>query len=201
MLLAGHVGVMKSLERDVSVGSPAEGEARFHSLFSQSYDDVLRYCLRRLPVADANDAASEVFVVAWRRIAEAPRGDEAVLWLYGIARNVVRNAKRSARRSLRLSAKVAGLAPGRVEGPERQVVVSDELEYVLRSLDRLSESDQEILRLRAMERLSLTEISSVLGCTEEAARKRFERAAKRLSSKVDGPASTDQSSRANRKER
>ena len=188
--VAGHGGVMESLETDVSVGSPADQEDRFHSLFSQSYDDVLRYCLRRLPVTDANDAASDVFVVAWRRIDAAPPGDEARLWLYGIARNVVRNSRRSARRSIRLRSKVAGLAPETVDGPEHQVVQSDQLRQALLALDRLSDRDQEVLRLRAMERLEIEEIAEVLGCSTEAARKRFERAAKRLQSKVGVPGPT-----------
>ena len=187
MLSAGHDGVMESLETDVTVRSPADQEARFHSLFSKNYDDVLRYCLRRLPVTDANDAASDVFVVAWRRIDAAPMGDDARLWLYGIARNVVRNSRRSARRSLRLRSKVASLAPETVDGPEHQVVWSDELRQALSALDRLSSKDQEVLRLRAMERLEIDEIAEVLGCSTEAARKRFERAAKRLQSKVGVP--------------
>lgn len=181
---------MESFEADVTVGSPADQEARFHALFSTNYDDVLRYCLRRLPVADANDAASEVFVVAWRRIGAAPSGTDARLWLYGIARNVVRNSRRSARRSIRLRSKVAGLAPETVDGPERQVVQSDELRHALAALDRLSPKDQEVLRLRAMERLEIDEIAEVLDCSAEAARKRFERAAKRLQSKVGSPVPT-----------
>ena len=190
---SGHGGVMESLETDTTVGTPADQEARFHSLFSQNYDEVLRYCLRRLPVTDANDAASDVFVVAWRRIDAAPAGDDARLWLYGIARNVVRNSRRSARRSVRLRTKVAGLAPETVDGPERQVVQSDELRQALVALDRLSPKDQEILRLRAMERLEIDEIAQVLDCSVEAARKRFERASKRLQSKVGSPVPTSPS--------
>lgn len=181
---------MKSLDTDVTVETTADQEARFHSLFTRNYDDVLRYCLRRLPVSDANDAASEVFVVAWRRIAAAPAGLDARLWLYGIARNVVRNSQRSARRSLRLRTKVAGLAPEAVDGPERQVVQSDELRHALAALGRLAPKDQEVLRLRALERLEIDQIADVLGCSAEAARKRFERASKRLQSKVGSPAPT-----------
>ncbi|MGI9529346.1 MAG: RNA polymerase sigma factor [Acidimicrobiia bacterium] len=187
MAVTGHDGVMESLERDVTVRVAADQEARFHSLFTQNYEDVLRYCLRRLPGPDANDAASDVFVVAWRRIDAAPAGNDARLWLYGIARNMVRNSRRSARRVVRLRTKVAGLAPETVDGPEHQVVQSDELRHTLVALDRLSPKDQEVLRLRAMERLEIDEIARVLDCSVEAARKRLERAAKRLQSKVGSP--------------
>ncbi|MGI9584756.1 MAG: RNA polymerase sigma factor [Acidimicrobiia bacterium] len=185
--LTGHDGVMESLETDAAVGTTADQEARFHSLFTQNYENVLRYCLRRLPGPDANDATSEVFVVAWRRIDTVPAGEDSRLWLYGIARNVVRNSRRSARRAVWLRTKVAGLAPETVDGPERQVVQSDELRHALAAVDRLSAKDQEVLRLRAMERLEIEEIASVLDCSVEAARKRFDRASQRLQSKVGSP--------------
>ncbi len=171
---------------DARMATNTNEEARFRRLFHAEYDPILRYCLRRLPTADANDAASEVFMVAWRRMDAFP-ADNPRLWLYGIARNVVRNFQRSARRSRRLAGKIAGLSPEVVESPERQVVTNDELRSVLVSMERLRPDDQEILRLKAMERLSLPEVASVLGCSEEAARKRFERAAKRLQSKVGSP--------------
>jgi RNA polymerase sigma-70 factor (ECF subfamily) len=177
------------MRMDVGMATNTSEEARFRSLFDANYDNILRYCIRRLPTADANDAASEVFTIAWRR-SEALPDEEAKLWLYGIARNVVRNFQRSARRSRRLAGKIAGLAPEVVDGPERQVVTSDELRHTLATLDRLRPDDQEILRLRAMERLTIAEIASVLNCSEEAARKRFERAAKRLQNKVGSPVPT-----------
>ena len=91
---------------------------------------------------------------------------------------------------MRLRRKVAGLAPETVDGPERQVVKSDELRRTIAALDRLSSKDQEVLRLRAMERLDIDEIARVLDCSPEAARKRFERAAKRLQIKVGNPVPT-----------
>jgi DNA-directed RNA polymerase specialized sigma24 family protein len=36
----------------------------FDALFESHYDSVVRYCLRRLGPADAEDAAAEVFAVA-----------------------------------------------------------------------------------------------------------------------------------------
>ena len=43
-------------------------DSRFSALFERHYDEVLRYCIRRIDRTGAEDAASEVFVVAWRRI-------------------------------------------------------------------------------------------------------------------------------------
>ena len=81
-------------------------DVRFRHLYDGNLDPLRRYCFRRLPADEVDDAVAEVFLVAWRRLSDVPDGDEARLWLYGIARNVVRNLRRSHRRQLRLASKV-----------------------------------------------------------------------------------------------
>lgn len=82
-----------------------------------------------------------MFVVAWRRIEEVPAADEALPWLYGVARNVLANRARSVRRRGRLSAKVAGQFEATVPGPEPQIVRNEEHRepLLLRPLDVLVE--------------------------------------------------------------
>ena len=160
-------------------------DAKFRAIFDAHYPTVQRYCVRRLPVADANDAASEVFLVAWRRRDHAPAGDETLPWLLGVARNVVRNIQRSARRSDRLVAR-AGDEPRREDpGPEVQVVRRSEFEEVAAALDSLSEDDREVIRLRAWEELTAPQIATVLGVSLEAAKKRISRASARLTKAVE----------------
>ena len=79
-------------------------DTRFRRLFDEYETAMREYCSRRLGVQEANDAAAEVFLVAWRKIDQVPIGADARMWLYGVARNVVRNASRSARRRERLAA-------------------------------------------------------------------------------------------------
>ncbi len=159
--------------------SPAQ-EAQFQRLFASHHKAIQRYCLRRLPSSEANDAASEVFLVAWRRIDEIPTGDEALPWLYGIGRNVVRNIARSARRKLRLAAKVASLAPSSVPATETIVVRHTEHERALDALARLRPEDQELIRLRTWEELSIRQIASIVGLTERAVESRLMRSRRKL---------------------
>lgn len=164
-------------------GSPLhkpELRKRFRRVFDDHYDDLLRYCLRRLSRADANDAVAEVFTVAWRKVDEIPEGDEARLWLYGIARNVVRNSKRSAYRAGRLRLRIRALAPQPVPEVESVIIRGEEARLIVDAMARLSPSDQEVLRLRAYEGLDSAQIASVLACSEVAARKRVSRAVSRL---------------------
>jgi len=52
-----------------------EPERLFDSLFDRHYESVARYCLRRLGPAEGEDAAAEVFAIAWRRIDLIPEAD------------------------------------------------------------------------------------------------------------------------------
>lgn len=158
----------------------AASEAKFRRVFDNHFDAITRYCFRRLPANQANDAAANVFTVAWRKIDQLPDDDHALLWLYGIARNEVSTFRRSLRRAAALRTKVSWQPNYPEPGPETVVVRNSEQAAILEALRTLSQTDQEVLRLRAYEGLTLNEISIALGCSPEAAKKRSARAMKRL---------------------
>lgn len=54
--------------------------------------------------------------------------------------------------------------------PETLLVRYEEVTVPLRALGTLKPENQEVLRLRAHEGLSMKQISMAVGCTEEAAR-------------------------------
>jgi RNA polymerase sigma-70 factor (ECF subfamily) len=170
-------------------------EARFQTLYRQHHDRVLRYCMRRVGRADAVDAAADVFVVAWRRIEQVPSGDRTLPWLYGVARRVLSNQWRSTRRFHRLFQRLGSMAREQPSEPERVIVQREEDEWVLDALNRLSRSDQEVLRLAAWEELSAAQIAEAVGCSPAAAQKRLYRAKGRLARHLglkatDSPSST-----------
>jgi hypothetical protein len=70
--------------------------------------DLLAYLERRTDSAeDAADLLGETLVVAWRRIGDLPADDEqARLWLFGTARNVLGNHPRGLRRARDLSTRL-----------------------------------------------------------------------------------------------
>jgi RNA polymerase sigma-70 factor (ECF subfamily) len=162
------------------VTAPSTTDVRFLRLFKAHQRELHAYCLRRLPVEDANDATSEIFLVAWRRTDDVPEGDEARLWLYGVARNVVRNWQRRGRRHLRLVAKTGTLATLQPEGPEVQIIRNEEHREVIEAIATLSNTDQEVVRLKIWESLSNWEVGAVLGITDRAVEARYTRAIKRI---------------------
>jgi len=155
-------------------------DAKFRRIYDEHFLAIRSYCLRRLPASEVNDAVAEVFVVLWRRIDDAPEGDDAPLWLYGVARNVVRNAHRSARRRTRLKGKLGPLHRTIEPDPEMLVVRRSADTAMLEALAELRQTDREILRLSFWEDLTNIEIATVLGIEPHAVTMRLGRARDRL---------------------
>ena len=163
------------------VSPAAEHEDRFRSVYASCFEPLLAYALRRVEQpADASDVVAETFLVAWRRGRELPAGDEARLWLYGVARRVLANQQRGDRRRERLGERlrqrltVAVTADPGTEVPERLAVRA--------ALSRLGELDREVLSLTVWEGLQPREVAQVLGLSPAAVRTRLSRARARLRS-------------------
>lgn len=153
----------------------SEGEREFEALYAANLRPLLAYALRRTATpADAADVVAETMLTAWRRRADVPGGDEARLWLYGVARRVLANHTRGDRRRHRLGARL-------VEVVEREVqqhaadTVHDGL-AVTEALALLDELDRELLRLTSWEQLSPTEIAVALDMPAGTVRSRLSRA-------------------------
>lgn len=159
-------------------------EEGFRDLYGAHGRAILAYAVRRTrDPQDAADVVAETFLVAWRRLADVPPGDEARLWLYGVARRTLANQARSERRRERLAERL------RRELPAAIAAVSPpgdaEQPSLLTALGALEESDREILLLAGWEQLGVGEIAVVLGITGVAARARLHRARRRLRGRLE----------------
>ena len=141
---------------------------------------VLAYFARRIGRDEAQDAADDVFTVAWRRIEDVPPGGEAILWLYGVAHGVMRNRDRSLRRLRRLVTRLGRQRPKAPEPPEGAVLRALDAQAALDAMTSLSADDRELLRLAYWEELSHREIGVVLGCSKAAVDSRVHRALERM---------------------
>ncbi|MFI6326044.1 RNA polymerase sigma factor [Nonomuraea sp. NPDC050556] len=149
---------------------------RFEAVYAATYDQILGYAVRRCDSPeDAADVVAETFTVAWRRMDRLPHGDEARLWLYGVARNVLANHRRGRRtRTLELDRDIADLYS---RTPEHTA----ELSAIAGAFADLRDDDRELLALVAWEGLDHEQIAAVLGVSRNAVRIRLHRARKRLS--------------------
>ncbi|MDF5758985.1 RNA polymerase sigma factor [Spongiactinospora sp. TRM90649] len=161
---------------------PPDRKQRFEEIYQAHYPDLLGYVRRRTDSPDdAADALAETFATAWRRADDLPEGEQARLWLYGVARRVLANQRRGeSRRSAlaeRLRAELAEWDRTEPEGPSAPQAVRD-------AFARLGEADRELLSLAVWEGLTSGQIATVLGCSGGAARIRLHRARKRLAAEL-----------------
>ena len=164
-----------------------EDEIRFRELFDRHHRAVTAYFMRRIPdEADALDATEDVFLVAWRKLDRVPEGDAALLWLYGVARNVLANHRRRNARHSRLRRKIAAEPVAAARGPATEAILSIQEEQMLTTLATLPEKDREVLRLTYWEQLPHEDIGHILGCSTKAVHVRRYRAVKRLANALGG---------------
>jgi RNA polymerase sigma factor (sigma-70 family) len=165
--------------------SPAAGvpdsDGQLRRLYTLHGRLVLAYALRRTASAeDAADAVAETFLVAWRRLDSVP-SDNALPWLYGVARRILANQRRAAHRRVRLAERLRQELPTAIQAIDLPVASNGP---VMAALGRLSADDQEILLLAAWEQLEPNEIAEVLGVSRIAARSRLHRARQRLADRT-----------------
>jgi RNA polymerase sigma-70 factor, ECF subfamily len=155
----------------------AELEPEFRRLYDTHGRDLMTYALRRASTPeDAADVVAETFLVAWRKVEQIPRGEEARLWLFGVARLVLANQLRGERRRGRLAERLrseVATAMASQSSPEAE-------SPVMAALARLKARDREVLMLAAWEELEPAQIGEVLGLSAVAVRSRLHRARRRL---------------------
>ncbi|MEW9527418.1 RNA polymerase sigma factor [Microbispora sp. NPDC049125] len=153
-------------------------QERFTDLYDRHYRSVLGYALLRAERGVAEDAASETFLVAWRRLDAVP--EPALPWLLGVARNLLAKQRDSRNRSQALVDRIAALTT------TRDQVSWDIAEYVvdrqaaLGALASLPERDLEAMALVTWHGLSPDEAATVMGCSTRTYNVRLHRARKRL---------------------
>jgi len=155
---------------------------RFRAVYETTYARILGYALRRATPEDAADLVAETYLVAWRRFDDVPPGDEALLWLYGIAHRVLANQRRGRQRRAALAERLAAdLARSRPFVPEHP---PDDLTQLARAWRRLQPTDRELLGLVVWEGLGAEQLCRVLGCSRAVLKVRLHRARRRFAAQL-----------------
>jgi RNA polymerase sigma-70 factor (ECF subfamily) len=139
---------------------PAPDPQAFARLYAEGFAAVWRL-LTRLGVASSavDDAAHDVFVIAWRRLGEFNGRSTLKTWLLGIAVRVAADYRRKNQRTvIPLSADLP--APG---SPEEQASQREARDRVHHLLGQLRPERREIFVLMELEELSAPEVAEALG--------------------------------------
>jgi RNA polymerase sigma factor (sigma-70 family) len=169
------------------------GDAQaFGDLFELHARAIYNFCFRRTANwAEAEDAMSEVFLVAWRRraqVAFTSDGERVLPWLLGVAVNVLRNRQRSRRRAVAALARVDPrlTEPDFTDDVDGRLSDEREMREVLGVFERLAPQEQDVLALCAWGELGYEDASVALGVPIGTVRSRLSRARSHLRELVDG---------------
>ena len=154
----------------------------FGGLVDAYKDMVYTVCLRMLTsAADAEEAAQEVFVKAFRFLGSFQGKSRFSTWLYRIAYNHCISVIRKKVKVIDLVDEVPeGKAEeGEVDGLEN-ITAQERSRYLKMALESLAETDAVVVTLFYYEELSLEEISTVTGLSSSNIRIKLHRSRKKM---------------------
>lgn len=136
---------------------------------------------------EAEDAAQEAFMKAFRALDRFRPGFPFRPWLLQIVTNEARNRRRAAARREQLALRVL---PAAHSGfwPEAQTDGIELREAVAAAIGRLSDEDQTVIAYRYFLDLSGAEMAQALGCPRGTIKSRLSRALERLRAEMLTPA-------------
>lgn len=130
--------------------------------------------------AEAEDAAQEIFLRAYTKLATYDRQRKFSTWLLSIASNYCIDVLRRRRATLVELDEVAFALPSEAPGPERSALNREQREAVVRAINRLPDTYRLITVLRYYHDLSYEEIEQITGLTEATVKTRLFRARRQL---------------------
>jgi RNA polymerase sigma-70 factor (ECF subfamily) len=154
----------------------------FAELVNAYKDMVYTVCLRMLgSEADAEEAAQDVFVKAYRSIGSFQAKAKFSTWLYRIAYN---NCISVIRKKVKLIDLVDDIPEGEVDEGElnglESISAEERSKYLKIAIESLAETDAVVVTLFYYDELSLEEIASVTGLSNSNIRIKLHRSRKKM---------------------
>jgi len=132
--------------------------------------------------AEAEDAAQDAFVKAWRALGRFREGEPWRPWLLKIVANEARNRRRSTGRRQALELRL--VPDGQAGSAETAVLAGETRSTLLAALARLRDDDRLVLGCRYLLELSEAETAAALGVKAGTVKSRTARALERLRGEV-----------------
>ncbi len=155
------------------------------TLYEDHVDAVMSHCLRHLSPSTAEDAVSDTFLVAWRKLDEIP--PEPRGWLIVTARNTIRNRYRTQARTMALTDRLRQVTQLAADPAD---VTAERRADLLTALKALNDEEREAILLVAWDGLTGAEAARAMGCSHGALRVRVHRARQKMAAALGDPAPT-----------
>jgi RNA polymerase sigma-70 factor (ECF subfamily) len=164
------------------------GDAVAYGALVRAHQDIAFRvaCLAGGSAAEAEEAAQEGFVKAWRALGRFRAGAPFRPWLLAIVANEARNRRRAAGRRAGLALRAAEASAVEPAGlsPEALALSAARRDELLAALAELDERDRAVLTCRYLLDLSEEETAAALGCRRGTVKSRTSRALGRLRERV-----------------
>jgi RNA polymerase sigma factor (sigma-70 family) len=176
--LARQWGGPTTLSDAQLITSSCSEPERFGAIFDRHFDAIYRYCACRVGADLADDLASAIFSVAFRRrFSYDDTREDARPWLYGIATNLLRRHHRTEQRRLRAYARSTLSAEDfDAAGVIARVDAEAQTTAVAAALAQLKPADRDVLLLFAGADQSYQDIADAIGIPIGTVRSRLNRA-------------------------
>lgn len=179
---------MESIQDTTSTGlidKARTDRTAFAELYRRHYDEIYRYCARRLPCRDtAEDVTSQIFMKMVKNF-DTFMGDESAFrcWLYRIACNEINSYYRKSGRHAAALEKLQQEQPTEfIDDPAEKDTQDNRLKmaFLKAAIARLKPEYQDILTLRFYENQNSEQIGETLKMKPATVRSRLSRAIKDL---------------------
>jgi RNA polymerase sigma-70 factor, ECF subfamily len=170
-----------------AVNPPPEGGGGFDALFRRLYPPLFRYLNRMTGDSDAaDDMAQEAFV---RLLGRNMPEDEARLWVFTVATNLLRDRGRTLRRRERLM-EASDWRPSSPAAPDEALERARTVGRVRNALDQVPARDRQMLLMRE-EGFRYDEIAQAAGVAPGSVGTLLARAARRFAAAYQPDAGQD----------
>jgi RNA polymerase sigma factor (sigma-70 family) len=181
--------VGRPLDEADLIGRAKRGDTHAYEELVDAYQGIAfrtAYVIAR-NAADAEDAAQDGFVKAWRALGRFRDGAPFRPWLLQIVANEARNRRRSAGRREHLVLRAAAEEPSgeAAPSPEAALLTKETRAALLAAVNGLPDDQCEVISLRYFLGLSEQEVAETLGIALGTVKSRTARALERLRESYD----------------
>jgi len=160
-----------------------DSQRKYAKIYDRYVKKIYRFIFLKVNSPEvAEDLTSEVFLRGWESFKSGEKIENIQAFLYQIARNLVTDFYREKGRAQVISAEWEMIDLRKT--PEEKALLSSDLKIVREALDRIPDSQREVIILRYVNDLSIKEIAQILDKSEEAVRVSLHRALQALKKEI-----------------
>ena len=156
----------------------------FSKIYDRYIDKIYRFIFLKVSSQEiAQDLTSETFLKGWESFKNGTKIENPQAYLYKTARNLVIDFYREKGKVQIVSADNP-LIPDPAPNLEEKAMLSSDLDQIRQALTELNDDYQNVIIWYYLDDLSISEISQMLGRTDDATRVLLHRALKTLKEKL-----------------